>query len=158
MSFKFVVTNETRRETNQDIYNRYQEALKNQGKQKTVIEAAEDELNRVSNEFRNIVKNLCECLENLNEIALKTASTSTASYIQQMINNEDMNRLEGFEQRIKELEVEKANAEIMDKLISGEGIDGVQTKGVNIGHQSFVAKQAKVSEDYNGYDRHTKGV
>ena len=37
-------------------------------------------------------------------------------------------------------------------------VDGVQTKGVNIGQQSFVAKQAKVSEDYNGYDRHTKGV
>ena len=157
MPFKFVVTNETRRETNQDIYNIYKEALKNQDKQGDVIKEAEKELNRVSNEFRNIVKNLCECLEDLNEIALKTASTSTASYIQQMINNEDMNRLEGFEKRIKELEIEKANAEIIDKIISGENIDGVQTRGVNVGEQSFVAKQAKISDNYVSYDRHDKG-
>ena len=158
MPFKFVVTNETRRETNQDIYNRYKEALKNQGKQEDVIKAAENELSRVSNEFQNIVKNLSECLEELNEIALKTASTNTASYIQQMINNEDMNRQEGFEKRIKELEIEKANAEIIDKIISGQNIDGVQTNGINVGQQSFVAKQAKVSENYDGYDRHTQGV
>jgi hypothetical protein len=158
MSFKFIVTNETRTETNQDIYNRYKEALKNQSKQGSVINAAENELNRVSNEFKTIVQNLCECLEDLNGIALKTASTNAASYIQQMINNEDMNRQAGFEKRIKELEVEKANAEIIDKLIGGENIDGVQTKGVNVGQQSFVAKQAKVSENYDGYDRHTQGV
>ena len=61
-----------------------------------------------------------------------------------MINNEDMNRQEGFEKRIKELEIEKANAEIIDKIISGQNIDGVQTNGINVGQQSFVAKQARV--------------
>ena len=140
------------------LFDRYKEALKNQGKQADVIKLAENDLNRVSEEFRKIVKELCGCLEDLNEIALKTASTSTVSYIQQMINNEDMNRLPGFEKRIKELEIEKANAELIDKMMAGENIDGVETRAVNVGEQSFVAKQAKVSNDYVGYDRHEKGV
>ena len=69
-----------------------------------------------------------------------------------------MNRLPGFEKRIKELEIEKANAEIIDKMMAGENIDGVETRAVNVGEQSFVAKQAKVSNSYVGYDRHEKGV
>ena len=132
--------------------------MRNQDKQADVIKLAESDLNRVSEEFRKIVKELCGCLEDLNEIALKTASTSAASYIQQMINNEDMNRLPGFEKRIKELEIEKAHAELIDKIMAGENIDDYETKGVNVGEQSFVAKQAKVSDDYIGYDRHEKGV
>ena len=82
----------------------------------------ESEHKKMSDNFQKTVNQIRRCIDELESQALKTASTNSASYIQQLIDNENLNRTRGYQRRIEQLEKEKKSAELMDKLIQGTAV------------------------------------
>ena len=129
MPFKFVATQKTEKRKAADIEAKYKEALRNQGRQRSVLEATDDALRGITERFQGVVAEIRECIVQLDSQALKTAATSSAAYIEQMIETEKMNQKAGYVQRIRELEEEKKNAEVLDAVINGGEIGGVRVRG-----------------------------
>lgn len=160
MPFKFVATQKTEKRKAADIEAKYKEALANQGKQKSVLEAMDDALKEITQKFQGTVDEIRECIVQLDSQALKTAATSSAAYIEQMIETEKMNQKEGYIKRIRELEEEKKNAVMLDALSNGGELGGVRVQGARVaGRSNYEAKRAEVAEGYKGgYDKHQKEI
>ena len=109
MQFKYVVTYKTVRKTAKETKEKWEKAIENQKSKLTVVEAMDTRIASLSNELHASVEKIRECIIQLDSIALRTAATNSAAYIQQMIETERMNQKPGYLDRIKELEIQKKN-------------------------------------------------
>ena len=127
MSFRLDVQSETVKKTYEDIKARHQEFLDKHKGQMTIVEALEQESQEISEEIQAKVDFITECLHRLSQNALRTSTTSSADYLDQMIQAEDHERKPGFERRIDQLRKEKAKAEQLANILGGKQIaSGVQ--------------------------------
>ena len=110
----------------------------------------EDEVNKTSQDIQTAVNQIRDCIQKLDLIALKTAATDSAAYLQQMIDTEDMNKEQGFRERIKVLREELKIAETMDAVHLGGNISGLNVQGVKKREKNVQYRH--YSNDGNGYD------
>ena len=79
--------------TYEDVKKKYEEALGKQATKREVINKIQQESDAISDKIQRNVNEIRENIAHLDSIALKTAATDSASYIQHMIDTEDMNRV-----------------------------------------------------------------
>lgn len=156
MPYKYVIRREEVEKTFDDVKKKYEEVLGHQADQKKVIETIERQEKQISDQIQAFVNEVRQCIVYLDNIALKTAATDSATYIQLMIDNEERNQMPGFRERIRELEEEKKRAELLDNVVfGGQLVDGIDVSGVRQNaDEGFEAEEATMSKRFRGYDRH----
>ena len=158
MPFRFIVTYKTEKKTAEDVKKKWEEAGKNKKSKQTVVERMEAKIKSLEGELLSSVEKIRDCIIQLDSIALKTAATSSVAYLQQMIETERMNQNLGYLDRIKELEIQKKNAEALEKIAHGGNIGGLQLEGAIRRTEACKAKQAIPSNNYEGYDKHESEI
>lgn len=172
MKYKIVATKVKKLLSVKDIEEKYKAAAKNCDKQTDVLDLIKREQERISKEFQQKVAEIRlvwfdihrllsnkiflhfrDCIVALDKIALKTAPTDAASYIEQMIATEKMNQEPGYEDRIKELEEEKKNAENLDKIIHGGDLAGYKLQKINLQSKNIDVKKIEMKSGYQGYEK-----
>ena len=156
--YKKVIQRKTETQTAQDVKAKWEEALKNQGSQETVIQSMNSKVKVISDQIQNHVNEIRDCIMQLDYLALKTVATDSAAYLQHLIDNELNNQEAGYRERIKELEEEKKVAQTMDTMMFGGNItDDLNVQAIRSNEQrkhGFEAQQATVHPDFVGYDKH----
>ena len=127
MSFRLDVETTTVKKTYDDIYARHKEFLDLHKGQMTIVQALEMESKDLSDEIQQNVDFITECLHRLSENALRTSTTSSGEYLEQMIQAENHERKPGFQKRIDQLMKEKAKADALANIQDGKEImSGIQ--------------------------------
>ncbi|PAA57279.1 hypothetical protein BOX15_Mlig019872g1, partial [Macrostomum lignano] len=103
MQYRFTFVQQTVTKTSEELKNRYTDA---QGKLLTASQLAEKvygEYLQTKAKVMHLVSESKKCLKRLHEIALKPDPLSDVDYIDKLIDAENMNKREGYPERIQQL-------------------------------------------------------
>ncbi|PAA60539.1 hypothetical protein BOX15_Mlig029040g1 [Macrostomum lignano] len=103
MQYRFIFVQQTVTKTSEELKNRYTDA---QGKLLTASQLAEKvygEYLQTKAKVMHLVSESKKCLKRLHEIALKPDPLSEVDYIDKLIDAENMNKREGYPERIQQL-------------------------------------------------------
>ena len=151
MPFRLDVESITVKKTYEDIKARHQDYIDLHNGQITIVQALEIESQELSGEIQQNVDFITACLHRLSQNALRTSTTSSGQYLEQMIQAEDHERKPGFQRRIDQLRKEKADA--LANIQDGKGImRGIQiaAKKVDKGQTIELRKISKEKESKSG--------
>lgn len=98
----------------------YEQANEEVGKKTTLLDRIKTAFNELREKNLDLVKNVKECINELQTIALKTNPLSSAEYIELLIETEREEKKPGFENRMKMLEDMKKQAIHLQKIAKGE--------------------------------------
>ena len=150
MSFRLDVESTTVKKTYEDIKARHKEFLDLHQGQITIVQALELESQELSDEIQQNVDFITECLHRLSENALRTSTTSSSDYLEQMIQAEDHERKPGFQRRIDQLMKERAKSDALANIQDGKAImAGVQISAKRVKSVPKVERRKMSIEDPN---------
>jgi len=133
MSFRFDTKTNKVKKTYDDIKARHQQFLDLHKGQVTIVQALQIESQELSDEIQNHVDVITDCLHRLSKNALRTSTTSSSEYLEQMIQAEDHERKPGFQKRIDQLMKEKEKADLLENVQCGRAIaSGVQISATKV--------------------------
>ena len=95
----------------------YEQAKGEVGKQTTLLDRIKTAFNRLRKTNLDLVKNVKECINELQEIALKANPLSSVEYIELLIKTENDEKKPGFENRIMMLEDMKKQAIYLQRIV-----------------------------------------
>ncbi|XP_053098196.1 uncharacterized protein LOC117599787 [Pangasianodon hypophthalmus] len=87
-----------------------------------LIDVLEKDLTSIQAKLRKLIKMSSDCLNQLNKIALKASSLSTAEYLEILIKTQKAEKRPGFEERIVELERIKNEILLQKKITEGDDL------------------------------------
>jgi len=156
MSFRLDVETTTVKKTYEDIKSRHQEFLDLHKGQLNIVQAIEIESQELSDDIQKHVDDITDCLHRLSENALRTSTTTSSDYLEQMIQAEDHERKPGFQRRIDQLMKEKAKADALANIQSGkEIVSGVQLTAKKVQNKPKIGRR-KLQAPSPHHLHHTK--
>jgi hypothetical protein len=109
------------KKTLEELKNTYVNANSNLSVAKQIIEGLNNEFNNIFIKVFNIQEELKKCIERLNQIALKpNVFKSSEDYIDLLINSEEMEKKDGYINRIKALKELKKEHKIINEAFNGQ--------------------------------------
>ncbi len=111
-----------RKETYQDLKNRFEAAHRQVMSKEKIFEELENELKVVQDNVTELIVKSQKSLYRLQEIALKPNPLSVPDYIDLMIESEKQERKPGFRDRIQALMEVRKKAEIISNVSTGEAV------------------------------------
>ena len=110
----------TEKQTVEDLKKKYHhDAKSGNSKYESIVGGLERELERKGEEVYENIKRARECVQRLEEIALKPNPLSEVEYIELMIESEKQQKRPGFSARIATLTKVKKHAELLSKVTKG---------------------------------------
>ncbi|KAJ8404056.1 hypothetical protein AAFF_G00344060 [Aldrovandia affinis] len=110
----------TEKKTTKELKDNFMKAMGKFMSTTEMLEKLEDDFHLIEDKLMNLIKMSSNCLQRLEEIALKPSTLSTVEYVEILIRTEEDERKPGFEDRIVGLKKMKQNAEILAKIARGE--------------------------------------
>ena len=109
----------TEMRTVEDLKKKYYNAKSGKSKYESMVGGLEQELERKGAEVYENIKRARECVQSLEEIALKPNPLSEVEYIELMIESEKQQKRPGFHARIATLTKVKKQAKLLSKVTKG---------------------------------------
>ena len=109
----------TEMRTVEDLKKKYYDAKSGKSKYESIVGGLEQELERKGAEVYENIKQARECVQSLEEIALKPNPLSEVEYIELMIESEKQQKRPGFNARIATLTKVKKQAKLLSKVTKG---------------------------------------
>ncbi|XP_063040084.1 uncharacterized protein LOC134435163 [Engraulis encrasicolus] len=116
MNYKWETKRVREKRTYQELRSKYAKAMGEKMNQEQIVEKMEEEYCKVQDKILEMMNTVTTCLTRLKEIALRPDPLSTPDYIDLMIKSEEQEAKPGFKQRIKELQVVREGAVLMQKV------------------------------------------
>ncbi|KAG9333609.1 hypothetical protein JZ751_010825 [Albula glossodonta] len=108
------------KKTTKELKDNFMKAMGEFMSTKQMLEKLEDEFHLIEDKLMNLIRMSSNCLQRLEEIALKPKSLSIVEYVEVLIRTEEDEKKPGFEERVISLNEMKKNAEILAKIARGE--------------------------------------
>ncbi|CAF1389069.1 unnamed protein product [Adineta steineri] len=115
-SYRFESYEEEETRTACDTLKRYENAKKELKTKKEILGLLLDDFKKTQVDVIELISNARKAIQRLDQIALKSNPLSVVDYIDLMIESEKKEGKQGFQERIKHLEIIKKQAEIIQDL------------------------------------------
>ncbi|XP_060707094.1 uncharacterized protein LOC132832899 [Hemiscyllium ocellatum] len=117
------------KKTYSELKENYEKALDEKMTQEKIIKKLQQELEEVRHVVSKLIETSSKCISRLEEIALRPNPSSTADYIELLIQSEKEEAKPGYMERIQSLKELKQRAEIMATVARNENPNRYKDKG-----------------------------
>ncbi|EDR22426.1 hypothetical protein, conserved [Entamoeba dispar SAW760] len=118
--YKYEYVTETRQQTAQDIYQRYNEGKEGMASAENMLKKLEEEYLEIQMDCRDKQKRIVECVNRLSEIALNGKVNSSNEYLDLLIESESEEKKNGYQKRIAGYKQLKQANEMIEDVMKKE--------------------------------------
>ena len=122
-SYYFDVYEEIETRTSQDLRERYEKAISKKANVEGMVSKMQKQLDDHSQLILSKIRQACQCLQRLSEIALKPNPLTEVEYIDLLIESEKSEKKPGWQHRIQHFQKIREQADIMTKMKTEQEIE-----------------------------------
>ena len=138
------------KKTLQELKNKYVDANKNLSAAKQIIDGLNNDFNAIFIKVFEIQEQLKKCIERLNQIALKpNVFKSSEEYIDLLINSEELEKKDGYKNRIIALKKLKKEHQLINQAFNGQSA----IKDLEEFKNNYIKKKIKDFEKYQNKNK-----